>query len=105
MDAIGVPASSLYRTLAVLEEAGVLRKAHDTAGIARYELSQWLSEHHHHVVCIACNAIEDIEIPQDAEQAIRRIVGELGESAGYRVVDHILEIEGVCPACDAGRNA
>ncbi|GMR03037.1 MAG: ferric iron uptake transcriptional regulator [Acidimicrobiia bacterium] len=103
MDGIRVPVSSLYRTLVVLEESGILRKDHDTSGIARYELSQWLSGHHHHVVCVVCGAIQDIEIPQDAERELLLMASKLGERAGYRVVDHVLEVEGVCPACIAGR--
>lgn len=105
MEGIQVPVSSLYRTLAVLEESGVLRRNHDTAGIARYELSQWLSGHHHHAVCVACGAIQDIEVPHDAEQVLLNMVNELGKTAGYRVVDHVLEVEGVCRRCDAERDA
>ncbi len=105
MEGIRIPVSSLYRTLAVLEESGVLRRNHDTAGIARYELSQWLSGHHHHAVCVACGAIQDIEVPHEAEQMLLNMVNELGDAAGYRVVDHVLEVEGVCKACDAERDA
>jgi len=104
VEGLHLPVSSLYRTLAVLEDSGVLRKNHDTAGIARYELSQWLSGHHHHAVCVACGAIQDIEVPHDAEQILLDMVNELGEAAGYRVVDHVLEVEGVCGTCDAQRD-
>jgi Fur family ferric uptake transcriptional regulator len=96
----GIPLSSLYRTLAILEEAAVLRKHHGPKGLARYELAEWLTGHHHHVVCVACGAIEDIEIPRRDEYALEAIAESLGDGAGFRVLAHVLEVEGVCQACD-----
>lgn len=96
----GVPLSSLYRTLAILEETDILKKHHGPKGLGRYELAEWLTGHHHHVVCVACGAIEDIEIPHRAESELEAIVDSLGAQAGFRVLDHVLEVEGVCRSCD-----
>ena len=95
-----VPVSSLYRTLAILEEADVLRRHHGPSGVARYELAEWLTGHHHHVVCVSCGAIEDIDVPHPAELELHAIVDYLGAQAGFRVLDHVLEVEGVCQRCD-----
>ena len=51
-------------------------------------------------MCIACGAIEDIEVSDKAESGLHAIVSTLASLAGYRVLDHILEVEGVCEACD-----
>jgi len=98
--ATSVPVSSLYRTLALLEHSDVLKKHHGPDGIARFELAEWLTGHHHHVVCVACGAIEDVTVPRPAEHALAGIVNELGAQAGFRVLDHVLEVEGVCAKCD-----
>ena len=95
-----VPVSSLYRTLATLEEADVLKKHHGPNGVGRYELAEWLTGHHHHVVCVSCGAIEDIDVPHPAEVELHAIVDYLGAQAGFRVLDHVLEVEGVCQRCD-----
>jgi Fur family ferric uptake transcriptional regulator len=95
-----IPVSSLYRTLAILEESDVLRKHHGPDGVGRYELSEWLTGHHHHVVCVSCGEIEDIEVPLRAEKDLTTIVATLGQQSGYRVLDHVLEVEGVCASCD-----
>ncbi len=95
-----IPLSSLYRTLSMFEETGVLRRHHGTDGVARYELAEWLTGHHHHVVCISCGAIEDVDVPESAERSLDAIASTLGSEAGYRVVDHELEVAGVCPKCD-----
>jgi Fur family ferric uptake transcriptional regulator len=95
-----VPASSMYRTLSMLAESDVLKKHHGPDGVGRYELAEWLTGHHHHLVCVSCGAIEDIEVPRHAESELKAIVDSLGEGAGFRVLDHVLEIEGVCQTCD-----
>jgi Fe2+ or Zn2+ uptake regulation protein len=96
----GVPLSSLYRTLAILEETDVLKKHHGPQGLGYYELAEWLTGHHHHVVCVACGAMEDIDVPPQAEGDLNAIVDSLGAKAGFRVLDHVLEVEGVCQSCD-----
>jgi len=95
-----VPTSSLYRTLVVLEECDVVRKQHGPDGFARYELAESLTGHHHHVVCVACGATEDVSVPKPAEQQLNAIVKSLGSQVAFRVLDHVLEVEGVCPNCD-----
>lgn len=94
-----VPLSSLYRNLAVLEQAGVLTREHDVAGVARYELAEWLTGHHHHLICVACGEVRDVAIPPDTEHTITGLVRRIADGAGYRVSGHRLDLEGTCPAC------
>ncbi|MCI0543263.1 MAG: transcriptional repressor, partial [Actinobacteria bacterium] len=46
---LDIPLSSIYRSLAVLEEAGVLDPHFGQRGVTRYELAEWLRGHHHHL--------------------------------------------------------
>lgn len=94
-----VPLSSLYRSLATLDEAGVLRKHHDADGLARFELAEWLAGHHHHLVCIECGVVKDVEIGEDSEAAMRKIAAQVAARAEYKMSDHVLEVEGVCSNC------
>jgi Fur family ferric uptake transcriptional regulator len=94
-----VPLSSLYRTLAVLEDAGVLDRSHDPQGIARYEPSEWLLGHHHHLVCVECGAVEDIQIDPVVESEVSALVARIAGDAGYVVTDHKIDIEGICRTC------
>ena len=45
--------SSVYRTLTVLEDAGVVHRLTGPPGFARYELAESLTEHHHHLICMS----------------------------------------------------
>ncbi|HEX2369020.1 MAG TPA: Fur family transcriptional regulator [Acidimicrobiia bacterium] len=94
-----VPLSSLYRSLAVLDASGVLQKHHDAAGLARFELAEWLTGHHHHLVCVDCNQVVDVELDAESERALAVLAESAGRERGYAVVDHGLEIEGTCARC------
>lgn len=94
-----LPLSSLYRTLTVLEDAGVLSPHHGTRGLTRYELAEWLTGHHHHLVCINCGAVDDIHLPHDIESALEDVVASATTSASFRAIGHTLEIDGRCSRC------
>ncbi|HJR91031.1 MAG TPA: Fur family transcriptional regulator [Acidimicrobiia bacterium] len=94
-----VPLSSLYRSLTVLEEAGVLAPHYSIKGITRYELAEWLAGHHHHLVCLNCGSVEDIEISDRLEASLRDIVAGIGAEISFDPSNHALEIEGRCARC------
>lgn len=96
---VDVPLSSLYRTLSVLEESGVVTHHLGAKGLTRYELAEWLAGHHHHLVCIGCGAVDDIEIPAVQEENVRELVRQIAALASFHPSDHALEIEGTCARC------
>ena len=94
-----VPVSSLYRTLSVLEETMVVERFPDQAGVARYELAEWLTGHHHHMTCTECGATSDVAVPGDLEATVAHIVSEVGSRFGFDVTGHRLDLQGVCGKC------
>ncbi|HJQ77456.1 MAG TPA: Fur family transcriptional regulator [Acidimicrobiia bacterium] len=94
-----VPLSSLYRTLSVLEEAGVVAHHLGAKGLTRYELAEWITGHHHHLVCTRCGSVSDVEIPASQEESVRGLVSEIAALASFTATDHALEIEGRCRRC------
>ena len=94
-----VPLSSLYRTLSILEGTGVVTPHFTKEGIARYELAEWLKGHHHHLVCIDCGGIEDIQLMPKIEKTVHDLVAEIGADSGFETTAHTLEIEGRCASC------
>lgn len=94
-----VPISSLYRTLAVLEQAGVLAPHYSSPGLTRYELAEWLSGHHHHLVCIACGHVQDLPASDTIEDRLQAIVADVAREASFTELNHALEIEGHCARC------
>lgn len=94
-----IPLSSLYRSLAVLTDAGVISPHHGVKGVTRYELSEWLTGHHHHLVCVSCGNVDDITPPPQVEADLESVVASLTSSGSFWPQGHALEIEGLCTAC------
>ncbi len=94
-----VPVSSLYRSLSVLTEAGVLTSQHGSDGVMRFELAEWLAGHHHHLVCVSCGVAVDVTPDHDQEQAIEHLIEDMAAASGFAVTGHRFEIEGLCESC------
>jgi Fur family ferric uptake transcriptional regulator len=94
-----VPVSTVYRTLSVLEEAGVVALHHGAIGLTRYEIAEWLAGHHHHLVCIQCGTVEDIELPSGMERQLEGLVGKVSGHFSFAATGHSLEVDGRCTRC------
>jgi Fur family transcriptional regulator, ferric uptake regulator len=94
-----LPQSSAYRNLAVLEQAGVIRRVITDDDFARFELDEGLTEHHHHLVCSNCGRVEDVAIPVNVERSIGRSLDRLAKGAGFASVGHRLDLIGRCRSC------
>ena len=93
------PQSSAYRNLAVLEHAGVVRRVITEGEFARFELTEELTEHHHHLICSRCGRVEDVTVPSDLEGTLDRTLDRLAKRAGFADVDHRLDLIGTCADC------
>ena len=79
--------ATVYRTVKLFEEAGILEKHDFKGGNARYEQSP--DEHHDHLIDI--NSGEIIEF---VDKNIEKLQNEVAKKLGYRLVDHKLELYG-----------
>jgi Fe2+ or Zn2+ uptake regulation protein len=95
----GLAQSSVYRNLAVLEQARVVRRIVTGEDFARFELAEDLSEHHHHLVCSSCGAVEDVLLPRTLERRMEGALTEAATSAGFMPVAHRLDVLGTCRDC------
>jgi Fur family transcriptional regulator, ferric uptake regulator len=91
--------SSLYRNLATLEQCGVVRRLASTDDVARYELAEELSEHHHHLLCSSCGRLEDVVLPARIEKALADAADEARKQADFDVDSHRFELVGTCADC------
>lgn len=98
-DDLDVPLSSLYRSLGVLEQAGVLTPHHGIRGVTRYELAEWAAGHHHHTVCGSCGTVDDVHLDPSLEEALERLVSEITDTLQFSATGHALEVEGLCGTC------
>ncbi len=96
----GVPQSSAYRNLAVLTEAGVVRRVQGADENGRFELAEDLSgHHHHHLICTACGTVEDVAASPRLERALAEAGRAAAEAVGFEVSDHRIDLVGRCVTC------
>jgi Fe2+ or Zn2+ uptake regulation protein len=91
--------SSTYRNLAALEEAQVVRRVVSGSEHAHYELAEHLTEHHHHLVCVACGSITDVTLEPPLEARLEQAFDVAAEARGFRPASHSIDIYGRCAAC------
>ena len=91
--------SSAYRNLAVLEEAGVVRRLVHGADYAHYELAEDLTEHHHHLICERCGAVADVSFGARTEQALDEALRTIVRRHGFAPSHHTLDVYGLCTTC------
>ena len=77
--------ATVYRTVKLFEEAGILIKHDFKAGKARYEIS----DNHNHLIDINSGEIVEF-VDKDIESLQKKIAQKLG----YKLVDHKLELYG-----------
>ena len=85
--------ATVFRTVRLLEEAGLARSACRDDGARSYEHA-YRHEHHDHLVCSGCGAIVEFK-----DEAIERAQAAIYRKHGYEPVGHRLELEGLCPSC------
>ena len=79
--------ATVYRTVKLFEEAGILEKHDFKGGKARYEAAP--EEHHDHLIDI--NSGKIIEF---VDKDIEFLQNKVAKKLGYRLVDHKLELYG-----------
>lgn len=91
----GLGLATVYRTLKLLAESGVVRLVEIPGDPPRYELAD--KEHHHHFSCRLCACV--YEVPG--------CCGHFEEHlpAGFRLESHEVILFGICKRCGAGRQA
>lgn len=95
----GLAQSSAYRNLSVLEQADVVHRVLGADEFARYELTEVLTEHHHHLVCTSCGQVTDYRIPAGVERSVTRAIAEIAADTGFKAEGHRLDLVGTCRAC------
>ena len=94
--------STTYRNLAVLEQAGVVRRVVGGDEYSRFELAEELTgRHHHHLVCVSCGSVQDFDPPRRVEQGLAEWIGAVATTTGFRAETHRLDLLGTCATCTA----
>jgi Fur family transcriptional regulator, ferric uptake regulator len=84
--------TTVYRTLEILEQMGVIRRVHLDDGCEGFAPAS--AEHGHHLICSRCQ--ETIEF---ADCNLSTLLRRVSEQTGFTIEQHWLELVGLCPRC------
>jgi Fe2+ or Zn2+ uptake regulation protein len=87
----GVSLPTVYSTLELFEDLGVVRRVNDGGGTLLWDTR---ADDHHHLVCRRCGKVEDIDTPLDLEGAHRS-----ARRAGFTPDRAEVVVSGLCADC------
>lgn len=84
----GISIATVYRTVRLFEDAGILDRHDFGDGRARYEAAP--EAHHDHLI-----DVESGEVREFVDPELEALQKQIAEKLGYRLVDHRMELYGV----------
>jgi Fur family ferric uptake transcriptional regulator len=92
-----VSRASVYRTIPLLIESGLVKEVYFENGHLHYE-HIYGHKHHCHLRCICCGKIHEFGADE-----LARIESQIGRKHGFVVTSHRFEFLGYCAQCSPGR--
>jgi Fe2+ or Zn2+ uptake regulation protein len=84
--------ATVYRTVKLLLDQGLICRVILGDGNACYRVSH--KAHHHHLVCVNCGAIEDVHLND-----VENVLAQVRDASDFELLSHRIEIYGFCPRC------
>ncbi|MBC7329634.1 transcriptional repressor [bacterium] len=94
--------ATIYRTLELLSNMGLVHKLDFGEGKARYELAQGpeTKGHHHHLICLRCHKVIDYEeISEKEKELLKEVEENLEKKYDFKITDHFFNFYGICKDC------
>ncbi len=88
----GIGRATIYRTLQLLRDRGLVAEREFGDGLRRYEFRS--ESHHDHLICLVCGSILEFEEP-----SIEALQVQVASRHGFEVLRHRLELYGHCRSC------
>ena len=82
--------ATVYKTLDLMSECGILSKQNFKGDRTRYE-TKYGRKHHYHIICINCNKIVEFEDPR-----IEKLQEKICKEYNLKLLDHTLQVFAVC---------
>jgi len=87
--------ATVYRTMLLFSEVGLVYKHNFDDGRSRYELNHRNEDHqHHHLICINCNKVIEVE-----EDLLEHLEDEVEKKYDFEIKNHNVKFFGYCNKC------
>ncbi|MGC8977398.1 MAG: Fur family transcriptional regulator [Candidatus Ratteibacteria bacterium] len=94
--------TTIYRTLELLVQMGLIHRFDFGDGRARYELAEGPKgkQHHHHLICTKCGRVIDYTDFIDEEiDLLKRTEKGLSKKYNFDITEHLIQFYGICDRC------
>ncbi len=85
---------TVYRTIDKLEELDLIQRVHQPSGCQAFVSA--FSGHQHLIICQSCGQVDFFSGETDK---MGTLMADIGETSGYKINDHWLQLFGFCPDC------
>lgn len=89
---LSVGIATVYRTLTVLEENGLVSSISLGTQGKKYEIAN--KPHHDHIICEKCNKIVEFE-----NEEIEALQDSIAKNNGFKLTYHLMQLYGICGEC------
>ncbi|HEX9779959.1 MAG TPA: transcriptional repressor [bacterium] len=90
-----VSRGTVFRTIALLHDAGLIEKHDFRYGPPNYEVT-FGKAHHDHLMCVQCGEIIEFQEPR-----VEALQDEVIRRYGYKLLSHTHKLYGLCGRCQA----
>ena len=88
--------ATVYRSLELLSNLGILQKMEFGDGCSRYEVNATnpSEHHHHHLICTKCGKVTEFE-----DDLLDDLENDIEQKMGFHVENHQVKFYGICKEC------
>jgi len=92
--------ATVYRTIQLFEQIGLVSKLQLNDGCSRYEIVHSDERHmHHHLICNICNAVIEVE-----DDLLEQLEDKIKKQYKFKILDHSVKFYGICEECQKKMN-
>ena len=92
--------ATVYRTIQLFEQIGLVSKLQLNDGCSRYEIVHSDERHlHHHLICNICNAVIEVE-----DDLLEQLEEKIKKQYKFKILDHSVKFYGICEECQKKMN-
>lgn len=88
--------ATVYRTLEICANLGILHQIEFGDGCTRYEFAKEETHRHHHLICINCGRVTEFN-----DDLLETLETWVSKKTGFKIADHQLKFYGYCEECQS----
>lgn len=87
--------ATVYRTILLLEELGIISRLDLNDGCSRYEMVHSNETHrHHHLICNICHSVSEVQ-----DDLLDDLEANIQKDYKFKILDHSVKFYGICGEC------